>query len=148
MAVVRAQAAVLDCCWGADQNQCYSAGVDKRVVRYDFQSNSETVLGVHDKPVCADPPPPHQYHLKSVFLSRNGQKKCSSWHIVTVCCGEFAECHDVLLKNPSDEWEDGAFPCGVAHHVDAHACMHVCTRTGKGDLLPEGSGLCRDGELG
>jgi hypothetical protein len=41
-----------------------------------------------------------------------------------------------------------AFPGGVEHHFDAQACVHVCTRTGQGDLLPEGSGLCRDGGLG
>uniref|UniRef100_A0A7S0F0I8 Mitotic checkpoint protein BUB3 n=1 Tax=Hanusia phi TaxID=3032 RepID=A0A7S0F0I8_9CRYP len=47
------QAAALDCCWGTDQNRCFSGGVDKCVKTYDFTSETEAVLGNHDKAVKA-----------------------------------------------------------------------------------------------
>uniref|UniRef100_A0A6U4SK10 Mitotic checkpoint protein n=1 Tax=Hemiselmis andersenii TaxID=464988 RepID=A0A6U4SK10_HEMAN len=43
--------AVLDCCWGVDQTKCYSGGVDRNVVHFDFEAQTERTLGQHDKPV-------------------------------------------------------------------------------------------------
>ena len=37
------KAAALDCCWGTDQNRCFSGGVDKCVKTYDFASETESV---------------------------------------------------------------------------------------------------------
>jgi len=44
---------VLDCCWGVDQNRCFSGGIDRVVKTYDFGSSTETVLGEHEKGVKA-----------------------------------------------------------------------------------------------
>jgi hypothetical protein len=39
------QSAVLDCCWGADQNRCFSGGVDRTVTTYDFIARREQIIG-------------------------------------------------------------------------------------------------------
>jgi len=46
-------AAVLDTCWGADQNRCFSGSIDRTVKTFDFGSSTDTVLGEHDKAVKA-----------------------------------------------------------------------------------------------
>mmetsp|Transcript_51858 Transcript_51858/g.105568 ORF Transcript_51858/g.105568 Transcript_51858/m.105568 type:complete len:333 (-) Transcript_51858:67-1065(-) len=47
------KAAVLDCCWGTDQNRCFSGGVDRCVKTFDFASGTDTVVGEHEKAVKA-----------------------------------------------------------------------------------------------
>jgi cell cycle arrest protein BUB3 len=39
------KAAVLDTCWGADHNRCFSGGIDRAVKSFDFTSSTDSVLG-------------------------------------------------------------------------------------------------------
>ncbi|RFU31174.1 hypothetical protein B7463_g5160, partial [Scytalidium lignicola] len=45
------RAPVLDVCFGADDNEAFSAGMDWQVKRIDLQSGEQTVLGAHSAPV-------------------------------------------------------------------------------------------------
>eukprot|EP00290_Baffinella_frigidus_P057119 CAMPEP_0180360796 /NCGR_PEP_ID=MMETSP0989-20121125/12197_1 /TAXON_ID=697907 /ORGANISM="non described non described, Strain CCMP2293" /LENGTH=302 /DNA_ID=CAMNT_0022352217 /DNA_START=46 /DNA_END=954 /DNA_ORIENTATION=- len=42
------KAAVLDCCWGVDQNRCFSGGVDRVVKTYDFATSTDKQVKVWD----------------------------------------------------------------------------------------------------
>mmetsp|Transcript_77830 Transcript_77830/g.209756 ORF Transcript_77830/g.209756 Transcript_77830/m.209756 type:complete len:330 (+) Transcript_77830:76-1065(+) len=45
------KAAVLDCCWGADQTRCFSGSVDRTVKAFDFGTGTDMLLGEHEKAV-------------------------------------------------------------------------------------------------
>lgn len=45
------KAAILDCCFGADDIKGFSCGLDKNVMTYDFNTNTSNVLGTHEDPV-------------------------------------------------------------------------------------------------
>ena len=42
------KAAVLDACWGADHNRCFSGGVDRAVKTFDFTSSTDSVVGAYN----------------------------------------------------------------------------------------------------
>ncbi len=44
-------APVMDVCFGADDNEAFSAGMDWQVKRIDLESGEQTVLGKHSAPV-------------------------------------------------------------------------------------------------
>lgn len=45
------KAAVLDCCFGADDNTGFSCGLDRQLVALDFNTKQKSVLGAHDAPI-------------------------------------------------------------------------------------------------
>jgi cell cycle arrest protein BUB3 len=49
------KAPVLDCCFGADDNHGFSAGLDKQLTMLDFTTGHKTILGGHEAPIkCVD----------------------------------------------------------------------------------------------
>lgn len=88
-------APVLDCCF-QDAVHAFSGGLDNTLKLYDFNTNSETVVGMHDAPVrCVE------YAADvNIIVTGSWDQTVKLWDPRAPCCaGTFAQPHKVYTMS-------------------------------------------------